>query len=572
MNKAIKLDAREIKQQASGRWLEIIPSIDQRFSAAAQSVGNHVPCPLGTGDKDGFRFGESAKEDGHAFSNSGAPLGDGFAVLQWANNGNFREVLEKVNAYLNNGNTKPVTQKSTRPHTSPSKAPKRPKKESQALIKQIIETASKAPTSAVKAYLESRGLSDVLNNYPEALLSHSKLAYPPNGTYPAMTGTITNLQGDVIGIQRHYLTKDGAKLDIKNHDGEPLPNKTMLGIGPKCLTGGSVKLGIPQDVVNITEGIETALAVLSATGTPTWATNTAALLAKTEVPESVKTVYIWADKDRNTAGKKAAIRLADKLIREGHIVSILEPPLAIPAGQKGVDWLDVYTRSGSKPFIQAINANTQQPKKDVVSSEWVIRGECVEEDVKTINRKFTHIVTGGKNYIATIGTDAADNKMMIFYKLDEFKSMMGHYPKATIYAPSGAATKRNIGAVWLEHEDARVCYNGVTFRPVNERFYKGKLNTYFGHGVEAIEHSQEDVAPYLDHIKQIICDNNEECYQYVINWLAHMIQKPEEKPGVAIIMKSGQGTGKGVFVEPLRKIMGSHYCYADKSGMLTGRF
>ena len=57
-----------------------------------------------------------------------------------------------------------------------------------------------------------------------------------------------------------------------------------------------------------------------------------------------------------------------------------------------------------------------------------------------------------------------------------------------------------------------------------------------------------------DLIFGIICSGNEEPYQYLCFFLAHMIQKPEEKPDVAIILIGGQGTGKGMFYRLLKKI------------------
>ena len=50
-----KINAKAIKEQASGKWLEILPLLDARLSDAVARVGKHVPCPV-HGGKDGFRF------------------------------------------------------------------------------------------------------------------------------------------------------------------------------------------------------------------------------------------------------------------------------------------------------------------------------------------------------------------------------------------------------------------------------------------------------------------------------------------------------------------------------------
>jgi hypothetical protein len=50
------------------------------------------------------------------------------------------------------------------------------------------------------------------------------------------------------------------------------------------------------------------------------------------------------------------------------------------------------------------------------------------------------------------------------------------------------------------------------------------------------------------HIREIWCDSNEELGDYVLNWFATIIQKPE-KSGVALVLKAEEGAGKGSIVK-----------------------
>ncbi len=45
-------------------------------------------------------------------------------------------------------------------------------------------------------------------------------------------------------------------------------------------------------------------------------------------------------------------------------------------------------------------------------------------------------------------------------------------------------------------------------------------------------------------------------YSYLLRYLAHMLQRPWEKPGIMIVHLGGQGTGKGTFFRILRAIWG----------------
>lgn len=52
----------------------------------------------------------------------------------------------------------------------------------------------------------------------------------------------------------------------------------------------------------------------------------------------------------------------------------------------------------------------------------------------------------------------------------------------------------------------------------------------------------------------IICGGNEEVCTYLLMYLAHMLQRPEEKPGIMIVLLGAQGTGKGTFFKLLGKV------------------
>ena len=63
-----------------------------------------------------------------------------------------------------------------------------------------------------------------------------------------------------------------------------------------------------------------------------------------------------------------------------------------------------------------------------------------------------------------------------------------------------------------------------------------------------------DCREIIHFLKTVICRRNRAVFMYLIMYLAHMWQKPEEKPGVAIVLLGGQGTGKGTFFQLLANI------------------
>ena len=62
--------------------------------------------------------------------------------------------------------------------------------------------------------------------------------------------------------------------------------------------------------------------------------------------------------------------------------------------------------------------------------------------------------------------------------------------------------------------------------------------------------------------------------KYIMNYIAHMFQKPEELPLVAIIFKSMQGSGKDILTDIIGEIVGNSLIYKDSKmeNLISGTF
>lgn len=66
--------------------------------------------------------------------------------------------------------------------------------------------------------------------------------------------------------------------------------------------------------------------------------------------------------------------------------------------------------------------------------------------------------------------------------------------------------------------------------------------------------SGRDLGIWLEHL-QYLWPND---FEYLLDYCAHLIQRPEEKCNVFIIMSGGQGIGKDVALKPVRKAIGEY--------------
>ncbi len=126
--------------------------------------------------------------------------------------------------------------------------------------------------------------------------------------------------------------------------------------------------------------------------------------------------------------------------------------------------------------------------------------------------------------------------------------------------------KKSAASVWLRSLGRRA-YSGVVFQPGGS--VAGKYNLWRGFSVKA----QPGSCPlFWRFVNEAICGGSAEIYGYVRRYFAHMVQRPWERPEVAIVLRGGQGTGKNTFVDAMGSLVAGHFCEVSSVDQLTGKF
>lgn len=95
------------------------------------------------------------------------------------------------------------------------------------------------------------------------------------------------------------------------------------------------------------------------------------------------------------------------------------------------------------------------------------------------------------------------------------------------------------------------------------------INLWQGPTVKAIPGSFSTIDDFL---LDVVADRDCAVHEYLLNFLAHMLQAPERKPGVMLVLLGGQGTGKGTFFRLLNAIWGKSAIMTNQIGQVTGTF
>ena len=197
------------------------------------------------------------------------------------------------------------------------------------------------------------------------------------------------------------------------------------------------------------------------------------------------------------------------------------------------------------------------PDEEIISTYHRIKAKDEAEHgesrhiLKQLNDHHAVVMIGGKTVIV---------------REDETPTFMGYKDfclrHANLKIGRRAATK-----IWIESDDTRR-YDELVFDP-SGRCPSTSYNLFRGLSVEPVA-GKCDL--YLRHVKEIICAGDQTVYDYVLGWMAHAIQKPTELPGVALVLRGYQGTGKGTFAQHFGKIFGDHFQHLVHMDHLLGKF
>lgn len=315
-----RLRVSEIKRRASGRWDDILRGMQVPDGLLAR---RNMPCP-GCNGTDRFQYTDKFGHGNYHCRQCGA--GDGFRLLQMVHGMTFHQALCAVERSLG-----------VLPPPRPAGSLSQPDRMLRLALRLWQEARPICPGDDADRYLRGRGLG--MARYPDSLRFHPCLGYYADraangstqwrGERPALLGLVRATNGQPVTIHRIYL-EHGQKLC-----------KKLLSSG---IQGAAIRLGQPEDELNVCEGIETGLAIYRHTRVATWPALNAGNLARMGIPEHVRHVNVFADNDTLTqfSGQLKAFELAARLKQERSQDKGFRVDVHIPS-LDGADWADVLS-------------------------------------------------------------------------------------------------------------------------------------------------------------------------------------------------------------------------------------
>lgn len=165
---------------------------------------------------------------------------------------------------------------------------------------------------------------------------------------------------------------------------------------------------------------------------------------------------------------------------------------------------------------------------------------------------------------------APDNQKTVNYmRPPEFSTLIdNHFHKQWVWGERTGWRPQytKVSKLWLESEE-RQEYRKVIF-DVNDQ--PGALNLWSPLPLKPV---RGDVTLFLELIFEGVANGDMDKAFWLIDWLAHIIQKPADKSSLVPVLLGDQGTGKGMLFDRIMKAILGHFHYKIMtSGALMKQF
>lgn len=193
------------------------------------------------------------------------------------------------------------------------------------------------------------------------------------------------------------------------------------------------------------------------------------------------------------------------------------------------------------------------------------KDEDIDPLLTQLNDQFACVMNAGKTVIMVEKKLPNGDTDISYSTFSDFHNFYGN-KRVEYETPDGKTASKPVGMWWTSHEHRR-SYDGLVFSPGKE--VPGHYNLWTGFRFEALP---GDCSLYLKHTLVNICSSNKDHYDYLVGWMAQLVQKPHLPAQTAIVLRGKPGTGKGRFVETLGDLFGQHFLAIRDAKHMIGRF
>jgi hypothetical protein len=221
--------------------------------------------------------------------------------------------------------------------------------------------------------------------------------------------------------------------------------------------------------------------------------------------------------------------------------------------------------------LQAANATRCRPPLDETQLTKLARQAArypagMEDALRRLNKTYA-VVQIGSDVVILQQRDDGD---AAFLKSADFRLLVRN---AGVFerGARGRMKRTSLADAWLDWPERRA-YARVVFKPGVTDPPPGEFNLWRGWAVAPNPRGRCD--RFLAHLREVVCGGNAEHYEWLLDWLANVVQVrfSKQAAGVAVALQGEQGAGKSIVGAIMKRLLGRSLVVAEKPEHVTGRF
>jgi hypothetical protein len=191
-------------------------------------------------------------------------------------------------------------------------------------------------------------------------------------------------------------------------------------------------------------------------------------------------------------------------------------------------------------------------------------------DVEVINQEYALVLWGGRAVVVRERPDGPIEDRVRVLSVEAFDQWFANRFTEIVTA-EGKVKAISWGRAWRTDRRRRQ-YAGIEFFPNYDgaQGTDGYLNLWRGFAAEPS--SEGNWSIFRDHLLNQVCQGDKGLYEWVFGWFAHIVQRPRERIGTALVLRGRMGTGKTKVGEVIGSLIPAHYFQVDDPRYITGQF
>lgn len=185
-------------------------------------------------------------------------------------------------------------------------------------------------------------------------------------------------------------------------------------------------------------------------------------------------------------------------------------------------------------------------------------GPVVQDHINRLNRAHAFVMASGR---ALVANEERDGR----FSFSTRSAFEERYANDTVMIGERTIS---VAQHWFTHPKRRQYLGGVDFAP--EGAPVDVFNLWRGFAVSPDPSRSCEL--FLAHLRDNVCRGVDAHFRWVVGFFAQMIQQPGKKPGVALVLRGGQGVGKSLVGEYVGLMFPRHHVVVSQPEHLTGRF